>query len=280
MTTPPTTPQTASGADLARIALQSARAAAQARGTNPSEARTPRSRPARPVRGGRREPADLGTVTEALFADRVWELAALGASVLDQWTDIAALVAPTLGDRVKASGFDPTTGVLSLWPETTAYRTQLRYLTDRILTAAQKVTGTPAVRSIIILDPHTPPPPPPSRRQAVPTGEVKTRGMGCAGYQEALAVVQSTRAGRRVDSQVAAAVERQTKAMRELSARAFADVDSDAAPAQLEEARLARRRQAAAVEAAARRRARAERAMRQDGKVAAVAHPIVQGLTA
>ncbi|MCX5207575.1 DciA family protein [Streptomyces sp. NBC_00237] len=268
MTTTPTTPtapETVSGADLARLALQSARAAARARGNNPSESRTPRSRPARSVRGDRREPAAFGAVTKELIADRVWELATLGASVLDQWPDIAALVAPTLADRVKASGYDPTTGALTLWPETMAYRTQLRYLTNRILAAARQVTGTSAVRSIVVLAPHAPPPPAPGRRQAAPepSGEVKTREMGCAGYQEALAVVQGSRSGRRVDPEVAAAVERQTKAMRELSARAFA-AQADA-PAPIAEARLQRSRQAAAVEAAALRRARAERAARQNG---------------
>ncbi|MEV5568016.1 hypothetical protein AB0L54_34965, partial [Streptomyces sp. NPDC052196] len=54
-----------------------------------------------------------------------------------------------------------------------------------------------------------------------------------------------------------------TKAMRELSRRAFPepDVASDDAPAPIDQARIQRRRQAAATEAAALRRARAERGL-------------------
>jgi hypothetical protein len=61
-------------------------------------------------------------------------------------------------------------------------------------------------------------------------------------------------------------VERQTAAMRELSQRAFPEplVVPDNAPTSIEQARSERRRQAAATEAAALRRARAERAARQD----------------
>ncbi|MEU8892914.1 DciA family protein [Streptomyces sp. NPDC048442] len=272
MTTPPATPaapETASGADLARLALQAARATARTRGSSPSEARTPRSRTARPVRGDRREPAEFGKVTHELFADRVWELATLGASVLDQWPTIAAAVAPSLADHVKASKYDPTTGALTLWPDSLAYRTQLRYTTDRILTTARQVTGTQDVRSIVVLHPHTPPPTTPGtghRRTAPSLQEpVRTREMGCAGYQEALAIVQGTPVGRRADPQIAAAAERQTRAMRELSARAFADQNQADTPASIVEARLQRRRQAVAVETAALRRARTERAARQNG---------------
>ncbi|MCG7527792.1 DUF721 domain-containing protein, partial [Streptomyces sp. OfavH-34-F] len=66
----------------------------------------------------------------------------------------------------------------------------------------------------------------------------------------------------RVDPAIADAVERQTAAMRELSRRAFPepDVAPEDAPAPIEQARVQRRRQAAATEAAALRRARAEKA--------------------
>ncbi|MFH9663585.1 hypothetical protein ACH4NF_35495 [Streptomyces sp. NPDC017248] len=63
------------------------------------------------------------------------------------------------------------------------------------------------------------------------------------------------------DLGIAEAVERQTAAMRELSHQAFPepDVVPDDAPAPIEQARAQRRRQAAATEAAALRRARAEK---------------------
>ncbi|MFC9459223.1 hypothetical protein, partial [Streptomyces sp. NPDC056983] len=60
---------------------------------------------------------------------------------------------------------------------------------------------------------------------------------------------------------IAEAVERQTTAIRELSCRAFPEPETvpDEAPAAIEAARVQRRRQGAATEAAALRRARAER---------------------
>ncbi|WP_327378983.1 hypothetical protein OG393_34390 (plasmid) [Streptomyces sp. NBC_01216] len=64
----------------------------------------------------------------------------------------------------------------------------------------------------------------------------------------------------RVDPHVAEAMERQSAAMRALSLRAYPHVVPDDAPAPIEMARAQRRRQAKATEAAALRRARAERA--------------------
>jgi hypothetical protein len=66
---------------------------------------------------------------------------------------------------------------------------------------------------------------------------------------------------------IAEAVERQTVAMRELSRRAFPEPDivPDDALAPIEVSRAQRRRQSAATEAAALRRARHERAARESG---------------
>ncbi|MEU8542944.1 hypothetical protein AB0C52_23660 [Streptomyces sp. NPDC048717] len=69
-------------------------------------------------------------------------------------------------------------------------------------------------------------------------------------------------------------MERQTAAMRELSRRAFPEPDvavPEDAPAPIEQVRVQRRRQAAATEAAALRRARAERAGRDLGHEAPTA---------
>ena len=91
---------------------------------------------------------------------------------------------------------------------------------------------------------------------------MKTRELASEGYRQALAAHQEARPVSRVDPAIAEAVKRQNKAMRELSRRAFPDLDvvPDDAPAAIDAARARRRRQAAATEAAALRRARAERA--------------------
>jgi hypothetical protein len=98
---------------------------------------------------------------------------------------------------------------------------------------------------------------------AAPTGPVRTRETASGGYHRALAAHQEVAPPRRVDPAIADAVARQTAAMRALSARAFPETDvPDEQPAPIEAARAQRRRQAAATEAAALRRARAEKAGR------------------
>ncbi|WP_234332278.1 hypothetical protein [Streptomyces sp. NRRL F-5650] len=99
---------------------------------------------------------------------------------------------------------------------------------------------------------------------AAPEAPVKTRDMAPPGFHRALAAHQAVPRVQRVSSDVTEAIERQHRAMRELSRRAFPEPDAapDDAPASMNDARLQRRRQAAATEAAALRRARAEKAGR------------------
>jgi hypothetical protein len=94
--------------------------------------------------------------------------------------------------------------------------------------------------------------------------------MASEGFCQALAAHQAVAPAQRLDPGIAEAVERQTRAMRELSRRAFPEleVSSDDQPAPIEAARVQRRREAEATRAAALRRARAERA-RQSGTAAA-----------
>ncbi|MFH9968326.1 hypothetical protein ACH4PR_44695 [Streptomyces mirabilis] len=105
---------------------------------------------------------------------------------------------------------------------------------------------------------------------AMSEAPVKTREMASPGFHQALAAHRAVMPGRRVDPGIAEAPERQTRAMRELSARAFPETGSDDQTAPIEVARLQRRREADAARAAALRRARAERAGREAGTVAAV----------
>jgi hypothetical protein len=85
------------------------------------------------------------------------------------------------------------------------------------------------------------------------------------GYHRAIEAHRQAAPPSRVDPGIAEAVERQTKAMRELSRRAFPEPPSvpDDAPAPIDQARIQRRRQAAVTEAAALRRARDEKAGRE-----------------
>ncbi|MFH9968340.1 hypothetical protein ACH4PR_44765 [Streptomyces mirabilis] len=85
------------------------------------------------------------------------------------------------------------------------------------------------------------------------------------GYRRAIEAHRQAAPPSRVDPGIAEAVERQNQAMRELSRRTFPELDvvPDDVPSPIEQARAQRRRQAAATEAAALRRARQERAARE-----------------
>jgi len=101
----------------------------------------------------------------------------------------------------------------------------------------------------------------PAPQPAVPAMPVERRTPP-QGYRRAIETHRQAARPSLADPAIAKAVERQTAAMRELSRRAFPEPDtvSDDASAPIEQVRLQRRRQAAATEAAALRRARAEKA--------------------
>ncbi|MCD9146079.1 DciA family protein [Streptomyces albireticuli] len=205
-------------------------------------------------------------VLQGLIVDRAWDLPAAGGTVLDRWPDIATAVAPQPPDHVQAVAFHPDTGQLDLRPDSPACATQLRLITARIVTAANNAAGTDTVRTVRILHPESSPAPrlasPRPAAAAAPEALVKTREMASPGFHEALAAHRSVTTPRRVDPAIAEAAERQTKALRELSRRAFPETQAavDDALAPSEAARIQRRRQAAATEAAALRQARADRA--------------------
>lgn len=189
-------------------------------------------------------------------------------------------VAPQLPDHAQAAAYHPETGQLDLRPDSPAYATQLRLITARIVATANDAAGTEAVRSVRVLPPGAAPTPrtapkSPAAGRDAPPAPVKTRETASPGFHQALAAHQAVAPPRRIDPSIAQAVERQTTAMRALSARAFPEPEpvADDAPAPIEQARTERRRQADVSHAAALRRARAERAARQAGTTAAVPQP-------
>lgn len=261
-----------SGVDLARIALHAARETTRKRGD--TEARTPRRRTQRVVKRDGREPSGFAAVLQGLMAERAWAVPAAGGSVLDRWADIAAAVSSRLPGHVQAVAFHPETGQLDLRPDAPAYATQLRLVTARIIAAANQTVGTDAVRGVRVL---------PVGAAAAPTASepvpadmteasVKTREMAPVGYHQALAAHQAARPDRHVDPAIAAAIESQTRALRELSRRAFPDPGSSDQPTPVEISQAQRRHAGRVTHALALRRARAERAQR-DGTTADAPRP-------
>uniref|UniRef100_UPI002F90FC27 DciA family protein n=2 Tax=Streptomyces TaxID=1883 RepID=UPI002F90FC27 len=249
-----------SGVDLARVALRAAMEAARANGGGRKAKTKPRI--VRTVRRDGREPMGLGAAIGALVTERAWELPAAGATLRERW----AAIAPELAGHVAAVSYDADSGQLTVCPESSAWATKARLEQTRIIAAANQSAGRTVVRTLRILAPGTVAVPEPADADpepaAAPAGPPRTRETASDGYRRALAAHQEAAPPSRVDPAIAEAVERQTAAMRELSRRAFPepDVAPEDAPAPIEQARVQRRRQAAATEAAALRRARAEKA--------------------
>lgn len=208
-----------SGVDLARVALRAALETARKNGGNGRTAKTkPRTTPSM-VRHGGREPLGLGAAIGMLVNERAWELPAAGASLRERWEAIA----PEFAGHVAAVGYDADSGRLTVCPESAAWATKLRLEQARVVQAANESAGRTVVRGLRILAPGSVPVSEPDAvaPAAAPNGPVKTRELASEGYRQALAAHQSVAPARRVDQGIAQAVERQNRAMRELSRRAF-----------------------------------------------------------
>lgn len=287
MTNDPTNPGPAagtasepSGADLARIALNAAREAARKRGAETTAPRR-RRKPSTQREPDGRDPKGLGAVLSGLMTERAWALPAAGGTILAQWPTIAASIAPQLPEHVQAVAFHPDTGQLDLRPDSPAYGTQLRLITQQIITAVNDSAGKDTIRTIRVLPVghtslgHTPDTPEPSA--ATPTAPSPPASSAkpepSPGYRQALAAYQAARPAPRVDPALADAVARQTEALRELSQRAFPEPASNSGPTSITSGQDGRRRDTAAVRAQAIRRARAERTRTHTTPPATELHP-------
>ncbi|MFD3781598.1 DciA family protein [Streptomyces sp. NPDC058612] len=253
------TPQP-SGVDLARVALRAAREAAKKNG-----ARTAKSKPrvTRTVRRDGRAPMGLGEAFTALMAERGWDIPTAGAGLCERW----AALAPDLAQHVAAIGYDAERGELTLRPDSTTWATKTRLEAPRIIADANRSARTDAVRTVRVLSPSPLPAPsaavdPDPARTPVPQGPVRTRETAAAGYHRALEAHQQVHTQRQPDPAIAAAVERQSRVLREASRRAFPESEAarDDQPAPIDSALAQRRRDAEAVRQSALNRTQAERA--------------------
>lgn len=200
------TNQPASGADLARLAFQAARAASKVK---PSAA--PKVRTRRPVRGERREPAGLGNVLAAVSGELGWQAGVQGGDLLERWPDLC----PQYVGRVEPAHFDPRAGRLDLRPSSPAYATQLRLLGGQLCKQINDKMGQAVVRSVRVLpvgalanEEFSSRPGPATPAAAVDPGPVKTRDTASDGYRATLAAVRRA-APRTVDPRVLEAIARQ-----------------------------------------------------------------------
>ncbi|SES31776.1 Protein of unknown function [Streptomyces sp. yr375] len=250
-----------SGVDLARVALRAAMEAARKNGGGQKAKQKPSA--VTTVRRDGREPMGLGAAIGALVTERAWELPAAGATLRDRW----AAIAPELAGHVAAVSYDPNSGQLTVCPESTAWATKARLEQTRVIAVANESAGRTVVRALRILAPGSVSVPDledvAPQSAAAPLGLVKTRETACEGYRRALAAHHEARPASTVDPAITEAAERQSRAMRELSARAFPEPEASAdEPCSIDAARAQRRRDAEKTRRLALERAREDRARR------------------
>ncbi len=212
-TDPTTSSAQPTGVDLARVALNAARAAAQRQGAETSVQRRPRRSTIIHSRTDR-EPLGLGAAIERMLAERGYTAPAAGGTLCDQWPDIAATIAPALARHTTATAYDPDSGRLDLRATSTAYATQARLMAGPLTNAANHHAGRPLVKTIRVLNPNAraiDPTQAAARPAPAPRGPVRTRENASTGYRETLAAHQAHHHPQLTDPAIKAAAERQLR---------------------------------------------------------------------
>ncbi|CAM3191405.1 DUF721 domain-containing protein [Prescottella defluvii] len=151
------------GIDLARRALEEARAAAKANGKAVGQGRSsPRTGGIRAVRSRRRrnwsgsgpddrDPQPFGALLGAVSKQRGWSPQVSEGTVLGRWADV---VGPDIASHAEPTGLRE--GVLSVSAESTAWATQLRMMQSQILAKIAAAVGNGVVKSLRITGPTAP----------------------------------------------------------------------------------------------------------------------------
>ncbi|MGN6332878.1 MAG: DUF721 domain-containing protein [Motilibacteraceae bacterium] len=146
------------GLDVAREALAAARAAAKARGQNPSRdggagARS-RRMDARRRSGAHpddRDPQPLGRTLDRLVADRGWEVDLAVGGVIGRW---AQIVGAEVAAHCTPESFED--GTLVVVTDSTAWATQVRLLRTDLLRRIAEDLGAGVVRRLEVRGPSAP----------------------------------------------------------------------------------------------------------------------------
>lgn len=154
------------GADLARAALEQARARARERGVgNPAGGTGGSGSGGGGGRGGRarrtgrrpradrdgRDPQPLGAAIRGLLADRGWESTASAATVMGAWD---RLVGPEIAAHCRPERL--VDGELVLVAESTAWATQLRLMSRALISRLAGELGPDVVCRVRVHGPTTP----------------------------------------------------------------------------------------------------------------------------
>jgi hypothetical protein len=147
---------------------------------------------------------------------------AAGGSILAWFDDILAAAVPELTGHVQAAAFDTDSGRLDVVPDAPAYGTKLRWSEQKLIAAANQKAPGANVRALRVLPPAPVKGGPATATVPVPQPAVPAPRRPLAeAYRRAREARRQAAPQHQVDPVTAAAVERQTAAMRELSRRAF-----------------------------------------------------------
>ncbi len=141
-------------AQVAREALNRARAAARAKGIRPGQpsrrvlADPPPSTGARP---GGRDPQTFGAVVQRLLHERGWVQDVSVGGVVGRWREV---VGDQVADHCEPETFEDK--VLVVRADSTAWATQVRLLTPRLLERLAQEVGEGVVESVTVLGPTGP----------------------------------------------------------------------------------------------------------------------------
>ncbi|MGU3436305.1 DUF721 family protein [Actinomycetes bacterium M1A6_2h] len=147
------------GIDLARRALEDARAAAKASGKSVGQGRSSplrtggrsRGRSWSGARPDDRDPQALGSLASSIARNRGWSEKVSEGTVFGRWSHV-------VGDDIAAHA-EPTTlrdGILGVSAESTAWATQLRMMQSQILAKIAAAVGDGVVKQLRITGPTAP----------------------------------------------------------------------------------------------------------------------------
>ncbi|YAL83295.1 DUF721 domain-containing protein [Dermacoccaceae bacterium W4C1] len=142
--------------DAAEAALARARRAARDRGLRPGSA-APRRRKAGDLgRGSRsdregRDPSPLADQMDRMLAERSWQVDVAAGSVMGRWPEI---VGADIASHAAPVSFEA--GVLTVRAESTAWATQLRWLTADLLARMAQAVGEGVVTDLKVVGPTAP----------------------------------------------------------------------------------------------------------------------------
>lgn len=142
-----------SAVEVAKEALNRERAAARAKGLFPGKVQ--RRSFIEPQHSGSgkdaRDPKLLGDALGKLLVQRGWNQDVAVGGVIGRWAEI---VGPDISQHCTAESFENS--VLTVRAATTAWATQLRFLSPQLLAAVDKQVGVSVVKEIKILAPDAP----------------------------------------------------------------------------------------------------------------------------